>query len=450
MMSNLSKMGGLLVDRLRWMSKGRSSSAAISQTLMVRLLILVVNTVTGMITARTLAPIGRGEQTAMGAWVLLLPAAMLIGLPNSLLYNLKRHPEEKSEIFSAALVLTIGLSGIATLVGIVMVPVWLKSYSPEVVYLARWLMLCVPLVMFTEIVRATLEANDQFAVANQLRFLPPLMTFCLLGILALTGHLTPFTANLSYFIPAIPVLIWMSLPLRQLFKIRVRRFKASARLLLSYGVRSYGIDLITSLLVQFQQVLVITLLSPTNLGLYAIALTLSNVLNVFQASIVTVMFPKAAARPVAEVVELIGRAARISTVGTLLLGLVAISLGPLLLELFYGKAYLEAVPLFRLLVIEVVLAGTTGVLAQAFMALGRPGTVAVLQGFGVALNYPLMALLIPHYGLMGAGFALLGATTARLGLILASYPLVLKVRPPSLLITKEDLQMLKQRLLHTS
>jgi O-antigen/teichoic acid export membrane protein len=61
-----------------------------------------------------------------------------------------------------------------------------------------------------------------------------------------------------------------------------------------------------------------------------------------------------------------------------------------------------------------------------------------------------MLLLIPAYGLMGAGFALLASTTARLIFILGCYPLMLKVRPPNLLLMREDLRFLRQMTLKKS
>jgi O-antigen/teichoic acid export membrane protein len=55
-----------------------------------------------------------------------------------------------------------------------------------------------------------------------------------------------------------------------------------------------------------------------------------------------------------------------------------------------------------------------------------------------------MLVLIPAYGVEGAGLALLGSTTARLVFVLMSYPLILKVRPPGLLITREDWRFVQQ------
>jgi O-antigen/teichoic acid export membrane protein len=434
-------MQSSVVDRILWVVKGQGGSAAAAQTLLVRVAILGVNTVTGIITARGLGPDGRGEQAAMSALLFLLPSALV--------YNIKRHPEKQSDLFSAALVMALALGGLASLIGIFLLPIWLKHYSVQAIYLGQWFMLCAPIITLMEVIRASLEASERFSVANQLRFLPPISTLLILVVTATSGWLTPFTANLAYLLPGIPILLCLSVLLRSVFEFRLRCFRSSSLLLLSYGVRSYGIDLLTSLLAQFQQLLVVNLLVPKQLGMYAVALSLATILNIIQSSVVSVLFPKSSARPITEVVQLTARAARISAILTLIAAFIAMLIGPALLGLLYGKAYLEAATIFRLALLEVVIGGTTMILAQAFMALGRPGTVAVLQGIGVGLNLPLMMILIPKYGLVGAGLAILTATSVRLISVLLCFPLILKVRLPSLIVTFEDIQLLKKTIFYT-
>ncbi|MBD0390862.1 MAG: polysaccharide biosynthesis C-terminal domain-containing protein, partial [Nostoc sp. C3-bin3] len=167
-------------------------------------------------------------------------------------------------------------------------------------------------------------------------------------------------------------------------------------------------------------------------------------LNMFEDAIVTVLLPKAIARPVEEVVALTGRAVRVSTFLTLLCIIPLMLLCPVLLSLLYGSEFMGAVPVFRILLIEIMFNGMTWVLAQAFMASGQPGTVTLLQGVGLGLTVPLMLVLIPKYQLVGAGLSLLCSTLARFVFILVSFPLVLKISPPRLLITREDWRYLKQ------
>lgn len=103
--------------------------------------------------------------------------------------------------------------------------------------------------------------------------------------------------------------------------------------------------------------------------------------------------------------------------------------------------------MFRILVVEVVLTGVTLILAQAFMSLGRPGIITILQSIGLVLSITLMSVLVPDYGLVGAGLALLCSTIVRLVLMLLSFPLFLKVHPPNILLTGEDVVYLRQKFL---
>jgi O-antigen/teichoic acid export membrane protein len=114
----------------------------------------------------------------------------------------------------------------------------------------------------------------------------------------------------------------------------------------------------------------------------------------------------------------------------------------MLLRIFYGSEYVEAAGALRILVIEVVLSGATYVLAQSFMALGRPGVVTVLQATGLSLSVPLMLVLIPRWGIYGAAVSLLASTVARLIFVIAAYRVFLKIHSPSLIPNRDDLKLL--------
>ncbi|BAU13968.1 membrane protein [Leptolyngbya sp. NIES-3755] len=427
--------------------QGRDGTAAIAQTLLARALIIAVNVATGTITARILGPSGRGEQAAMAIWPQFFAYSLSLGLPSALLYTLKRYPTDRSRSFSAALVLGIFISIFSGIVGFIAIPILMSGrYEAESIRLSQALMLAVPLVILTEILRSSMEASDEFAIANQIRYIPPLSTLGLLIVLALTQRLTPFTAVLSYWIPMVPLLIWMMARARRFFVIRFTYLKISFKRLTHYGFRAYGIDLISALAGQIQQVLAVSLLASSAMGLYAIAFSLCQLLYVIQSSFVTVLFPKAAARPLSEVVEMTGRAARISGALAIVFALIMMVLAPFMLHLLYGTAYLPAIPIFRILAIETVLGGVAVMLAQAFMAIDRPGIVTVIQGIGLMMGIPLILLLTPMFGLLGLGLALLGSTTIRLVSVWLCYPIVLKTAPPSLWLTREDFDFMRQRL----
>ncbi len=117
------------LTNLRHAITSRSGVVAIVQTLLANILILGISFGTGIITARVLGPDGRGEQAAIVMWPQFLAYALTLGLPSALLYNLKRHPDAAPRLFAAALLLGTFMGGIATVVGVLLVPHWLTEYS---------------------------------------------------------------------------------------------------------------------------------------------------------------------------------------------------------------------------------------------------------------------------------------------------------------------------------
>lgn len=437
-----------IVSRIQWVMSGKSGIAATLQTVMARMLTLAANIGTGIITSRLLEPQGRGEYNAISLWPQFLAFTLTLGLPPALRYNFKRYPEKQAELFSAAVLMSVVLGFIAMAIGIAFMPQFLSNYSPKIVRFAQWFMIWAPIVLLWETFIAVLEATHEFTFANQIRYLQPLFAVVALGILGLTKQLTPFTAALAYSLPGIPLFFWTLRYLWRRFPPRWGKLGSAGKLLASYGVRAYGMELLGTLSEKVDQALVVTRLSPASMGLYTLALSMSRMLGLFHSSTITVLLPKIAACPVEEVIALTGRATRVSTaVTSLAAAIVAIPI-PVLIEFLYGSEYLEAVAIFRILVIEIIIGGMTWVLTQAFMALGRPGVLTVIEGLSILLTVPLMLLLIPLYGLEGAGLSLLLSTTFRLFVVLASYPLILKVRPPGLIPTKEDWNFLQQAFLH--
>jgi enterobacterial common antigen flippase len=237
-------------------------------------------------------------------------------------------------------------------------------------------------------------------------------------------------------LPTVPIFLWLLIRLSRLYRPTWRDLGSAAKHLLSYGARSPGVGQVALYL---DRMIVVGLLTPASMGLYTVALSLAQMLRVFQDAAVSVLFPKASGRSVEEAVSLAGRAARGSVTMT---AIAAIGLGifsPWALGIVYGREFLDAIPVFRLLLLVMVLSSISYVLHQTFMAVGRPGLVTIPQILGLGLSVLLLLVLVPRYGLEGVGLALLISATIRLVIVLASFPLILKVRMPRLLLTSADL-----------
>jgi O-antigen/teichoic acid export membrane protein len=327
-------------------------------------------------------------------------------------------------------------------VGALGMPHWLHLYPVWAIRAAQWFLLVTPLCAATLVLRGALEANGAFSLSNLAQLLNPAVTLGLLLLFFAIHRFDTITASLAYILAALPVFLLLVWQARSLFDRLPRPSIAASKLLLSYGIRSYGIDLLGTLALQVDQVIVVSFLKASDLGLYVVMLSLSRMLNVFQTSVVMVLFPKAAGRTRETAIALTARAARVSTLITGICALALAIVGPLLLRVFYGREYARSIGCLRLLLLEVTISGCVFVLAQAFMALGRPGVVTFLQAIGLSLSLPIMLWLIPRWGITGAAVALLGSTCARFIFIYTSFPLIMKVEAPSLLPRREDFQIL--------
>jgi O-antigen/teichoic acid export membrane protein len=422
--------------------ESRPGFRAVVQSIGSKVVILALQAGTGILTARALGPAGRGELAAMILWPLFVASATTLGVPSSLIYHLRSRVSGRERLVTSGFAMATVMGVIAAAAAALVLPWWLHQYSPGVILAAQWFLITVPLCSVTLAGRAVLEAEHDFSASNAIQILTPLATLVVLLVFLGLHRLTPYTAAIAYIAASLPAFGYM---LRRIVRtgIRVARIQLTViRQLLQYGVRSYGIDLLGTLALQVDQVLVVSLLSPGAMGSYVVVLSLSRMLNVFQQSVVMVLFPKAAGHPAETVIAMTGNSVRTSGLVTAVCGVFVCLTGPTLLRLLYGAEYVNAVGALRILVLEAVLSGVVFVLAQAFMALDRPGVVTILQAVGLSLSVPMMLWLIPRYGIYGAAISLLVSTTARLVFVTAGFRVFLKISPPRLLPGRNDVRLL--------
>jgi|HubBroStandDraft_1064217.scaffolds.fasta_scaffold11608_3 O-antigen/teichoic acid export membrane protein len=422
--------------------QGPKGFRAVTQSVASKAVILGLQAGTGILTARVLRPWGRGELAAMILWPLLVASVTTLGVPSSLIYFLRHRPKERDQLVANGFAMSAVLGVVAALVTIAILPLCLHQYSPSIISAARWFLITVPICSVTLAGRAILEASHDFSASNAIQILTPFATLIVLVAFLGLHQLNPYTAAIAYIAASIPTFWLMAWRVRRVCSLRVGAQPKVMKLILGYGIRSYGIDVLGTLALYVDQVLVVGILSPGAMGSYVVVLSLSRMLNLFQNSVVMVLFPKSAGRPVREVIEMTGDAVRVSTLVTVFCGVFVCAAGPLLLRILYGSDYVAAAGALRILVIEVVLSGATYVLAQAFMALDTPGVVTALQATGLSLSIPLMFLFIPRFGIYGAAISLLASTTARLIFVTAAFRVFLKINPPRLIPGVDDLKLI--------
>lgn len=387
-------------------------------TLVTNFGVLGVNVLTGILIARFLGPEGRGEQSAILLWPQFLAYLMTLGLPAATLYYVRFDPESSSLYTKVSLTLGLFLGLLSTLIGIIIMPLLLKSYSDEIVYFARCFMLLSPISLLSVILNSLMQSKEQYEVYNWFRFLPSIVTLLGLLILVALKNFNPVTTSLILAFAQIPVFIYGIFWVLRNFELDIKINMSKGKDLLNYALRAYPVDLLRTLGDQLDRVVVVGLLTPTLMGYYVVALSLSRVLNAVQTAMITVLIP--------DLIQQEERVIRRKTLRALLMstsitGLVAVPLfflGPWLIKTFYGSNFSEASLPFQILLFEAVLTGMSWVLAQPFLAINQPGKVTMTQTISFGLGIPLLFILAKSNQLVGVAFSLLIISIVRL---LATY-----------------------------
>lgn len=149
------------------------------------------------------------------------------------------------------------------------------------------------------------------------------------------------------------------------------------------------------------------LAGPEQLGLYQIAVLITQSLSLVPSAAQAVLFPTVAASQRSREVDRlqVARANRLLMIVSLAGGLVILVLAPWAIPAAFGAKFSGSVSaLYWLLPGSVVFTAST-VLAGYFAGIGRPRTNLVVSTCGLLVTIPLDLILIPRWGIRGAAIA---------------------------------------------
>ena len=146
----------------------------------------------------------------------------------------------------------------------------------------------------------------------------------------------------------------------------------------------------------------------SEIGWYAAAMRLIELVGVLPALIVSALFPIVSSL-YKESLDSLKNAFKTSFRYLLTIAL-PIAVGTLLLSdrliyIIYGKEYFKTIPALKILAIALIFIFVNYILMNILVAVNRQKTNAIMAGTCVLVNIALNLCLIPHYGYLGAGTA---------------------------------------------
>ncbi len=413
-------MGGRLVRVGRGVLAGRSPMLAAVQSVGAEVVVLALNVLTGMITARLLGPEGRGVFAAVTLWHQLVATVAISGLGSAVIYHSRRPGLDPGGVAAAAAVAALLSTSAAALLAAIAIPPMMATYPGWATTAALACLAVAPLNALHMIFKQSLAARGAYRLFNLASIASPALFLLALAAATLGWGLTPALAIAALAGAAALNAAWLAPVWRHVVRPRVDRLGETWRRMAGYVWQSAGADLVLALSFSVDRLFLIPLVSGEALGLYVVAYSFSRLLLVLRPAIDAVVFPSMADRAPAEMKILHDRAFRIALV-VLVAALVPLfALDRALLGLLYGGAFAQAAPLFRILAVEAALGLLGGITMRYALARGLPTLASGVQVGGLAASAGLMVWLVPLYGVEGAALSAAVAAGLRLAALVAA------------------------------
>lgn len=377
------------------------SPKGLSSTLAVNVTNMLLGVVTGVATARGLQPDERGVLLALILWSSTASTFSLLGLDESVVYH---SAGSRTQALALRRQLTRYIwpqvaVGLALLITINVVIV--RDGSDSLLLTALGISLIVPLNAYTQMCMAPLRVAEEFGVWNALRLVPASIYASSVLCLAALDKLSIPNGVGGLLIGSIITALasWLVTRKRSAF-VAVSPSAATTSQVRRYGRRVFVASVPYVANQRLDQLLLGVLVAPRNLGIYAVAVSITAVVQMIGTTLEQVIFPRMMAGTLNS--KKIPRILVASCGGTALLGFGLSIMAESLIRFVYGSSYVEAALPLQILAVGVLFVVASAILTAEAKAQNRLHDLIFGQVIGTVITVLLLPLLVIRYDLIGA------------------------------------------------
>jgi O-antigen/teichoic acid export membrane protein len=365
--------------------------------------------VTAPILALRLGLEGRGQLAAATAPLLLMTTIATIGVPESLTHHVAMRPAWVGAIYRRSLG-ALFMSGIVASVATIFLAEPLSENHQRIrLLIAISALAIVPTTLIAGL-RGVSSGLHAWGTVNNEKYVSSGVRVVGIVILASSAVLTPLSATLVIsFSPVLAGVCYWNIA-RSLRRTDVTERPPDHSTILRYASRMWIGSLAGILLSRLDQVLMIPLANTRQLGLYAVAVNIADIILILNNAVRDVTFSADSADHRDARLQ---ASARIASLGAIIFGIVISIPLAWILPLVFGESFRGAT-LPALILIWAAVLGTPGSIAGAGLsARGRPGLRSLSLVFAAIVNIVALLVLVPSYGALGAAYAtFIGSTIA--------------------------------------
>lgn len=375
-------------------------------TTIVGMVVFGLSAITGPLLARALDTAGRGDYQAIILPPTTIGYLLLFGFPVASVYYSNRHSHRSLMMSAWAWAFVAG--GVVAIVAWPLVPRYLHNHDPRTIAWFRALL--VAMIVFIPVSTAVelLRTRRTLVAFNVYRSFPLVLNTVVTIVLFAIGRLTLDTVAAAFFGV---YLLWFVVVLTVTNSWPGRGFERDAfRVQFQYGARTALGSVSSVLISRLDQFLLVGVVSPSDLGLYAVAATAAGASGPAAVGIGLVLFRQVHGEAdSATGAQQLRRSLRVTAlVSSFVAALVAIA-SPIVLPLLFGEAFRDAVWPLLVLLPGQVFADLSTVVIQKLFADGRPATVSRAMILSLVITVVGLAATVGAFGIMAAAFVTSGS-----------------------------------------
>jgi len=369
---------------------------------------VILGLVAGIIIARTLGPEGKGLWTIL----YLIPTMSLLlsslGLEVAIVYFSGKKEFENETLISNALMLAIILSGICIIFLLALYyTLGRKIFGGTTIQLLHFIgvTVSIPILISRRIFVSLLQGHSKIKEFNIVLVAEKLVFLIVIIFFLIINYITIDTILVSFISSIMLSLIFSLYYTHKLSRIKISFNQQCMRKLLTFGIKGYWGNIFQFLNYRFDMFLVNFFLGPGSVGIYSVAVNLTEMIWYPSSAIATVLLPKASRSKYAESGSLVQKTAKWTFWVTFFLAIVLLISSKFLINILYGKAFLPTVDVVWFLLPGIILFSLTRITATYFIGAGKPIINAAISLLSLIANVILNLIFIPRFGINGAALA---------------------------------------------
>jgi len=368
-------------------------------------MILFCGVVTSLLSAWALGPAGRGDLLVVTLWPPVCALLVTLGLDQAHRYWVAKDPDCASTLFSNAILFALTVGPMTVLLSELVIPHVVGERSPEVMRLVRIYLVNIPAALIQFLMIGLLEGARRFGWAGASRLLFFVVQAVVYFVLWMYGRLTVESAALTLMVAQFGAMSLSLFAVMRELKPRWQPSWSRWKSALGYGVRDYPGIMADFTTLRLDQLLLGGMASSAAIGLYFIAVRLSEMIAILAGSIADALMPEVAASENDRAERLLGRSLRL-TLYTHLLALLPLWIAaPYALRYVYGESFLAATSTLRILLLASVVLGAGGIMTSGLRGFGNPGLATIARLASAVVTVISLLLLLPRLGIVGAAVA---------------------------------------------